>query len=141
MKAKTETSEIDVNTHFVYITDENAISILFTEIKSKLLENPTGFKSLIYFTNKNKKRPLFKFELASLEKRFSHQLEINYISNNVNISLSKTILQETLEVVINSSLVNDIYFQITGNEFLVEQVMAIIQFLGISQNKIKTQIL
>ena len=137
--SKTETSENAVNTHYVFIADEDGISLIFTELKSKLADNPTGFQTLIYSINQIEKIPLFKAELQSLEKRFFHQLEIHYISNGVNTSLSKYILQGTLEVVINSNLNNDMFFNVFGTEKLVDLVMEKLCFLGIKQNQIVTQ--
>jgi hypothetical protein len=136
---KAEDSRNPANTHYVFIADENGISIVFTELKSKLADNSTGFLTLIHSTDQDKKIPLFKAELQSLEKRFSHQLEIHYISNGDNNLLSKTILQETLEVVINSNINNDMQFQVFGNDKLVELVMEELCFLGIKQNQISFQ--
>jgi hypothetical protein len=136
---KAEESRNPANTHYVFIADEHGISIVFTELKSKLADNPTGFQTLIYSTNQKEKIPLFKAELSSLEKRFSHQLEVHYISNGATTSLSKTILQETLEVVINTNLNNNLLFNVFGNEKLVELVMEHLCFLGINQNQIVTQ--
>ncbi len=127
--------------HTVLIADENGISLVFNELKSKLADHPTDFLTLIYTTNQDEKLPLFKAELTSLEKRLSHQLEIHYISIGSFTALDKTILQETLEVVINSNLSINMLFHVVGNGTLVEPTREHLSFLGIKQKQIKTQII
>ena len=139
--SKTRNTGKPASTHTVFIADENGISLVFNELKSKLSEYPTDFLTLIYTTNQDEKLPLFKAELTSLEKRLSHQLEIHYIPFVSFTTLNKTILQETLEVVINSNLCINMLFHVIGNEALVEPAMEQLCFLGIKQNQIATQII
>ncbi|MEI6142626.1 MAG: hypothetical protein WCP85_25355 [Mariniphaga sp.] len=73
-------------------------------------------------------------KFTSLEKRLSHQLEVPFISNGANTPLNKTILQETLEVVINSNLINNMLFQVFGDEKLIELTTELLWFLGIKEN-------
>jgi len=120
--------------HTVFITDEKGISLVFNELKSKLADHPTDFLTLIYTTNQDEKLPLFKAELTSLEKRFSHQLEIHYTSYVPSTSTNKPIFQETLEVVINSNLSDKMLFQVFGDEELIELAIELLWFLGIREN-------
>jgi len=136
---KTLTSDKGTNTHHVFVTDEYGISIVFTEIKSKLATNPAGLQTLIYLTAQKENPPLFNAELSSLEKRFSHQLEIHYLSRHANTLPGKVIIQETLEVVINSNLCCDMLFHLAGNETFVEPANERLRFLGIKQNQISIQ--
>jgi hypothetical protein len=133
------TSDNGINTHHIFVTDEYGISIVFTEIKSKLATNPAGFQTLVYVTARKENPPLFNAELSSLEKRFSHQLEIHYLSWHAYTSPGKEIIQETLEVVINSNLCCVMLFHLVGNVTFVEPVNERLRFLGIKQNQISIQ--
>ena len=124
--------------HLVLISDETGILTAFNLIKSNLVNRSADFLTLIYSVSQLEDSPLFKSEFNSLEKRFSHQLEIHYISDRTNISKNETILQETLEVVINSNISTTMLFQAVGNEQLVEFVMERLYYLGIQKNQIIT---
>ena len=126
------------DTHLVLISDEKGILTAFNLIKSKLFNRSADFLTLIYSVSQLEDSPLFKSELNSLEKRFSHQLEIHYISDRTNISKNETILQETLEVVINCNISTTILFQAVGNEQLVEFAMERLYYLGIRKNQLIT---
>ena len=125
--------------HLVLLSDETGILTAFNLIKSKLANSSSNFLTLIYSVSQLEDSPLFKTELNCLEKRFSHQLEIHYIINSTNISIWKTILQETLEVVINSNISTTMLFQAVGNVQLVEFVTERLYYLGIRENQILTQ--
>ena len=126
------------DTHLVIISDETGILTSFNLIKSKLANRSADFLTLIYSVSQLEDSPLFKSELNSLEKRFSHQLEIHYISDRTNISINETILQETLEVVINCNISTTLLFQIVGNLQLVEFVLERLHYLGIQENQLIT---
>ena len=126
------------DTHLVIISDETGILTAFNLIKSKLANSSGNFLTLIYSVSQLDNPPLFKSELNSLEKRFSHQLEIHYISDRTNISINETILQVTLEVVINCNISTTILFQAVGNEQLVEFAMERLYYLGIRENQLIT---
>lgn len=124
--------------HLVLISDETGILTAFNLIKSKLFNRSADFLTLIYSVSQLEDSPLFKSELNCLEKRFSHQLEIHYIINTTNISINETILQETLEVVINCNISTTMLFQAVGNVQLVEFVLERLCYLGIQKNQIIT---
>jgi len=126
------------DTHFVLISDEKGIQTAFNLVKSKLANSSADFLTLIYSVSQLNNPPLFKSELNSLEKRFSHKLEIYYISDRTNISINETILQETLEVVINCNISTTMLFQAVGNEQLVEFVIERLFYLGIRKNQLIT---
>lgn len=130
------------NAHFVFITSENGIHIVFDLIKSKLKNEHNCCLTLIYFTSAYLSQPLFKSELESLERRFPSKLITHYLfTGNQNHPENSIWHQQILEVVINSNTRTTMQFLILGNEELVGIVTDRLHFLSIQSNHIYSQII
>jgi len=130
------------NAHFVFISGENGIHIVFDLIKSKLKNEQNCCLTLIYFTSAYLSQPLFKAELENLEKRFPSKLITHYLfTGNQNHPENISWHQQILEIVINSNTFNTMPFLIIGNEELVASVSDRLHFLGIKSNHIYSHII
>jgi len=130
------------NAHFVFITGENGIHIVFDLIKSKLKNDQNSCLTLIYFTSSYVSQPLFKAELESIEKRFPSKLITHFLfTANQNHPENTAWHQQILEIVINSNTFSVMPFLIIGKEELVASVNDRLHYLGIKSNHIYSHII
>jgi hypothetical protein len=130
------------NAHFVFITGDNGIHIVFDLIKSKLKNEHHCCLTLIYFTSAYLSQPLFKAELENLEKRFPAKLISHYLfTGNQNYPENSIWHQQILEIVINSNTRTAMQFLILGNEELVGTLTDRLHFLSIHSTHIYSQII
>lgn len=145
---KTSFSEVDLkeshtakNSHLVIVTDDYAVPLAISFLKSKLSENVDNCLTLIYSVTQQFQQPLFKSELEGLERRFSHQLLVYYLFMDESFMTYYTEKsQQTFEVVINSNIRRFMEFIVFGKEELVELASVQLRFLGIKEDQISIQV-
>ncbi|KAA9340384.1 hypothetical protein [Larkinella humicola] len=118
--------------HYVFITDENGIDVVFNPLKSRLLENNTFHVSLLYLSDSNVF--VFQRELDALSRHFPSQFLIYYEIKNRRFDAFMP--QETIEVVLNSNTRDELYFSVAGSEEFVASVIDQLRFLGINETEI-----
>jgi hypothetical protein len=124
--------------HLVLICDETGIFDAFKTIKEHLGRRDENFLSLIYSVPKNFLNPLFEREISILEKRFSHNLYTYILKVEPG---NDYLIQEIIEVIINSNTNLNMQFLIFGIAEFVDNVSEVVGYLNIDTISIESNIL
>jgi hypothetical protein len=124
--------------HLVLICDETGIFDAFKTIKEHLGRRDENFLSLIYSVPKNFLNPLFEREISILEKRFSHNLYTYILKVEPG---NDYLIQEFIEVIINSNTNLNMQFLIFGIAEFVDNVSEVLGYLNIDTISIESNIL
>lgn len=126
--------------HLVLIADENGIANAFSRLKARLADHSASSLTLVYALLHDDKKPMFREELQSLEKRFSTLLEVKMIACEGNIAAMKSRIREAIEVILNCNIHPVMRFYASGNPEMVEAIRKILVFLGVRPADITTEI-
>lgn len=128
--------------HFVFITDDSAITPTFELLKLKLRKEPQSCLTLIYTLTGETSYPLFSAELETIERRFPAQLITHYVSGTEPVyPANSEKIQQILEIVINSNIRKTMQFLVLAKTELEEEVIGRLTFLGIRPNQIHSKTL
>ncbi len=122
---------------YVFVVDVHGILQVFSDIKTKLLSKPDCFLTVLYVPQNSSTHSLFKDELEYLEKRFRSRFSLIVASLNDE----QTFDSKHLEVIINSSIVKEQYFIVSGEQDFADLVLNQLLFLSINIDRIKIQII
>jgi hypothetical protein len=118
--------------HLVYVVDEEGMTIIFSDLKEKLVMQ--HHVTLIYFSPKN--NFIFNRELEILQKRYPSQIILHQMREKfIDASIS---IQELLEAVINSNTKDNLLFILSHDDELIHIVSNRLWFLGICENQIQS---
>jgi hypothetical protein len=116
------------NKHLVYIADEAGMASIFPELKQELAATHSTAITILYRSVNN--HFAFAKELTILERYFPGKLYISYESGAM--SGNDISCQRTIEAIINTNIIPETSFIVSGQTEFVEQVKTVLQFLGIN---------
>ena len=120
---------------YLFIADDLGIASIFPAIKFKLTELNCQHVALLYFSVN--KQHVFQKELQILERRFSTQLFVSYISKE--FEGNTTFPNEEIEAVLNANTMQRMDFIVSGNKEFVEKVKCVLNFFDINEVQIQEQ--
>ena len=118
-------------TNHCFIVDEIGIASSFTLIKDQLVSNFNHHVTIIYYTNES--HFIFKKELVVLERLFPLQFIVFYEMTTASSNTSNSYNTEDLEAILNSNVMEDLKFTVSGNQSFVSMISKKLQFLEINQ--------
>ena len=122
---------------YVFITDSYGIHQIFIQLKDRLYNASKCFLSLLYIPRESILPCPYKKELEYLEKRFQTHLFLNLVESRDALILGNSML----EVIINSSCIENQQFIVSGEHDFVTYVVDQLLFLSIDKNKINIQVI
>ena len=127
-----------INSHLIFICDENGIFDSFRELKEHLGSRGEIYLSLLYCVPEDYHNHLFEKEITILEKRFSHNLFTSIVKVKSGIY---DLIQEFIEAIINSNTNLKMQFLIFGNAEFVDYVTGVLDYLNIDTFSIESNII
>lgn len=124
-----------LNKHLVYIADEAGMASVFPELKQELAAAPSTAITILYRSANN--HFAFAKELNILERYFPGRLYIAFESEAApgnDISC-----QRTIEAIINTNIIPETNFILSGQTEFIEQAKTVLLFLGINKVTIHEQ--
>ncbi len=119
--------------HYVFIADEEGIIRLFPVLKSILGEEKGHHVSLLYYSRKDVF--VFRRELEVLNKHFYREFLVRYEAGHEEII--PAVKLETLESILNSNTMPEMFFRIEGEEEFVAGAEQQLYFLDIPKKNIE----
>lgn len=119
-------------TNHCFIVDELGIASTFSLMKSCLTTNLNHHVTIIYYSNDN--HFVFKKELVVLERLFPLQFIVFYEMISESTEHLNT---DNLEALLNSNVMDDLKFNVSGDEHFNKQICEKLHFLGINKIDIK----
>jgi hypothetical protein len=123
------------NKHLVYIADEAGMASVFPELKHELTETSSTVITILYQSVNN--HFAFTKELNILERYFPGRLYISYESGTT--SGNDVSCQRTIEAIINTNIIPQTSFILSGQTEFIEQTKTVLQFLGVNTITIHEQ--
>jgi hypothetical protein len=118
-----------------FIVDEVGMASTFPQIKYQLTAQGNHHVTIICTSLDN--HFSFKKELNILEKMFPLQFIVFY---EMIAEPATSIAQENIEAILNSNVMDEITFTISGNEAFIAHIAEELHFLGINQINIQEQL-
>ncbi|HTD42086.1 MAG TPA: hypothetical protein VK671_15765 [Mucilaginibacter sp.] len=125
----------EMGVQYIFIADDIGIASIFPAIKFKLTELNCQHVALLYFSVN--KQHVFQKELQILERRFSTQLFVSYISKEFESNTAFP--NEEIEAVLNANTMQRMEFILSGNKEFVEKVKNVLVFFDINEVQIQEQ--
>jgi len=119
-------------TNHCFIVDELGIASTFSLMKIYLTTNLNHHVTIIYYSNNN--HFVFKKELVVLERLFPLQFIVFYEMISKTTEYFNT---DDLEALLNTNVMDDLKFNVSGDQDFNKQICEKLHFLGINKIDIK----